>query len=53
MIVHMITVLEKPVNISLSSPNSAVKQSAYNRTGNLCGMYVSRRSQPSFWWLTM
>ena len=28
----------KPVNISLSSPDSADEQCAYNRTGNLCGM---------------
>ena len=30
--------VEKPVNISLSSPDSADEQCAYNRTGNLCGM---------------
>ena len=30
--------VQKPVNISLSSPDSADKQCAYNRTGNLCGM---------------
>ena len=30
--------VEKPVNISLSSPDSADQQCAYNRTGNLCGM---------------
>ena len=30
--------VEKPVNISLSSLNSANKQCAYNRTGILCGM---------------
>ena len=29
---------EKPVNISLSSPDSADEQCAYNRTGSLCGM---------------
>ena len=28
----------KPVNISLSSPDSADEQCAYNRTGSLCGM---------------
>ena len=30
--------VQKPVNISLSSPDSADKQCAYNRTGNLYGM---------------
>ena len=30
--------VDKPVNISLSSPDSADEQCAYNRTGNLCGM---------------
>ena len=30
--------VEKPVNISLSSPDSADEQCAYNRTGKLCGM---------------
>ena len=30
--------VEKPVNISLSSPDSAGEQCAYNRTGKLCGM---------------
>ena len=30
--------VQKPVNISLSSPDSADKQCAYNRTGSLCGM---------------
>ena len=30
--------VEKPVNISLSSPDSADEQCAYSRTGNLCGM---------------
>ena len=30
--------VEKPVNISLSSPDSADGQCAYNRTGKLCGM---------------
>ena len=30
--------VEKPVNISLSSPNSADKQCAHNRTGILCRM---------------
>ena len=30
--------VKKPVNISLSSPDSADEQCAYNRTGNLCGM---------------
>ena len=30
--------VQKPVNISLSSPESADKQCAYNRTGSLCGM---------------
>ena len=30
--------IQKPVNISLSSPDSADKQCAYNRTGSLCGM---------------
>ena len=30
--------VQKPVNISLSSPDSADKQCAYNRTGTLCGM---------------
>ena len=30
--------VQKPVNISLSSPDSADEQCAYNRTGNLCGM---------------
>ena len=30
--------VEKPVNISLSSPDSAAEQCAYNRTGILCGM---------------
>ena len=30
--------VEKPVNISLSSPDSVDKQCAYNRTGILCGM---------------
>ena len=30
--------VEKPVNINLSSPDSADKQCAYNRTGILCGM---------------
>ena len=29
--------VEKPVNISLSSPDSADEQCAYNRTGSLCG----------------
>ena len=29
---------EKPVNISLSSPDSADDQCAYSRTGKLCGM---------------
>ena len=30
--------VQKPVNISLRSPDSADKQCAYNRTENLCGM---------------
>ena len=30
--------VQKPVNISLSSPDSADEQCAYNRTGSLCGM---------------
>ena len=30
--------VEKPVNISLSSPDNADEQCAYSRTGNLCGM---------------
>ena len=30
--------VEKPVNISLSSPDSADEQCAYSRTGKLCGM---------------
>ena len=30
--------VEKPVNISLSSPDSVDEQCAYNRTGSLCGM---------------
>ena len=30
--------VEKPVNISLSSPDGADEQCAYNRTGSLCGM---------------
>ena len=30
--------VEKPVNISLSCPDSADEQCAYNRTGILCGM---------------
>ena len=30
--------VEKPVNIGLSSPDSADEQCAYNRTGSLCGM---------------
>ena len=30
--------VQKPVNISLNSPDSADKQCAYNRTGSLCGM---------------
>ena len=30
--------VQKPVNISLSSPDSADEQCAYNRTGRLCGM---------------
>ena len=30
--------VEKPVNISLSSPNSADEQCAHNKTGILCGM---------------
>ena len=30
--------VEKPVNISLSSSDSADEQCAYNRTGKLCGM---------------
>ena len=30
--------VEKPVNISLSSSDSADEQCAYNRTGSLCGM---------------
>ena len=30
--------VQKPVNSSLSSPNSADEQCAYNRTGSLCGM---------------
>ena len=30
--------VKKPENISLSSPDSADKQCAYNRTGSLCGM---------------
>ena len=30
--------VQKPLNISLSNPESADKQCAYNRTGNLCGM---------------
>ena len=30
--------VEKPVYISLSSPDSADEQCAYNRTGSLCGM---------------
>ena len=30
--------VEKPVNISLSSPDSADEQCAYNRTGKFCGM---------------
>ena len=30
--------VEKPVSISLSSPDSADEQCAYNRTGSLCGM---------------
>ena len=30
--------VQKPVNISLNSTDSADEQCAYNRTGNLCGM---------------
>ena len=30
--------VQKPVNISLSGPDSADEQCAYNRTGSLCGM---------------
>ena len=30
--------VQKPVNISLSNPDSADEQCAYNRTGSLCGM---------------
>ena len=30
--------VQKPVNISLSSPDSADEQCAYNRTGSICGM---------------
>ena len=30
--------VQKPVNISLSSPDSDDEQCAYNRTGSLCGM---------------
>ena len=30
--------VQRPVNISLSSPDSADEQCAYNRTGSLCGM---------------
>ena len=30
--------VQKPVNISLSSPDSVDEQCAYNRTGSLCGM---------------
>ena len=30
--------VQKPVNISLRSPDSADEQCAYNRTGSLCGM---------------
>ena len=30
--------VQKPVNISLSSPDSADEQCAYNRTGSLCGI---------------
>ena len=30
--------VDKPVNISLSNPDSADEQCAYSRTGNLCGM---------------
>ena len=30
--------VQKPVDISLNSPDSADKQCAYNRTGSLCGM---------------
>ena len=30
--------VKKPVNINLSSPDSADEQCAYNRTGKLCGM---------------
>ena len=36
--------VEKPVNISLSSPDGADEQCAYNRTGNLCGMCQNKLS---------
>ena len=35
-IVHLMCT--KPVNIDLSSPDSADEQCGYNRTGLLCGM---------------
>ena len=37
--------VDKPVSISLSSPNSADEQCAYNRTGTLCGMCQEDLSQ--------